>query len=302
MLCRNPFIKNGAAYGCGQCRPCRVNKRREWTHRLMLEAAQWQENCFLTLTYEDGQLPISATGYPTLNPLHLQLWLKRFRKMISPLRLRFYAVGEYGDQTERPHYHSAMFNCPTCKRGRTKKDVRTGRPLWYDCCEVCRAVGETWTHGDVDLGSLTTESAQYICGYTVKKLNKDHPKLRGREPEFARMSRRDGGIGVGFMDDVASVLLEHNLENMPDVPTSLRHGSRVMPLGRYLRRQLRKRVGMAENAPESTIEAVKEEMREVREAAFNNSESLKKAVIRAGDNRVLKMETRDKLWKKDKKL
>lgn len=302
MLCRNPFVKNGAAYGCGQCRPCRINKRREWTHRLMLEAAQWQENCFLTLTYEDGQLPISATGYPTLNPLHLQLWLKRYRKMISPLRLRFYAVGEYGDQTQRPHYHAAMFNSPMCQRGRTKKDVRTGRPLWRDCCVVCRAYGESWTHGDIDVGSLNTESAQYLCGYTVKKLNKDHPKLMGREPEFARMSRHNGGIGAGFMDEVASVLLTHNLENMSDVPASLRHGSRVMPLGRYLRRQLRKRIGMAENAPESTIEAVKEEMREVREAAFNNSESLKKAVIRAGDNRVLKMETRDKLWKKDKKL
>jgi hypothetical protein len=31
------------------------------------------------------------------------------RKKISPLKIRFFHCGEYGDKTRRPHYHALIF-------------------------------------------------------------------------------------------------------------------------------------------------------------------------------------------------
>lgn len=35
---------------CGQCIGCRIKYSRDWSLRIMLEAQQYQKNCFLTLT------------------------------------------------------------------------------------------------------------------------------------------------------------------------------------------------------------------------------------------------------------
>lgn len=303
MKCRNPYLKSGPQgsflYPCGQCKPCRINRRREWTHRIMLEKNLREDNCFVTLTYEDTHLVMSATGYPTLVPLHLQLWLKRFRVAIAPLKIRFYACGEYGDQTQRPHYHVVIFGMPMCMNGRTIRDARTNRPLWAKCCSQCRLVGETWGMGDVELGEVNVESAQYIAQYTTKKMTKaDDPRLYGREPEFARMSLKPG-IGADFMWEIASSLLKFDLdETQDDVPSSLRHGKRIMPLGRYLRRKLRVAVGKDENAPESTLAEAQARLQPMREAAFENSTSFKEEVMKAADQAVAQAENREKLWKK----
>lgn len=65
----------------------------------MLEAAQYEDNCFITLTYDDEHLPLGMS----LVPKDLQDFLKRFRSRIAPIKVRYYGVGEYGDQTQRPH-------------------------------------------------------------------------------------------------------------------------------------------------------------------------------------------------------
>lgn len=299
MMCRNPFVQNGRAYGCGQCMPCRVNKRREWSHRIMLEANLHADNTFLTLTYEDTQMPKSATGYPTLDPRDLELWLKRFRKAISPLKLRFYGVGEYGDESQRPHYHVALFGYPSCRRGRTLHG-RNGHKV---CCSQCELVYKTWGKGGVDLGSLEPNSAQYLAGYVTKKMtSKTDPRLNGRFPEFARQSRHPG-IGADFMHEIASTLLEFNLEDsQTDVPSALRHGSRLMPLGRYLRGKLREAVGKDKKAPQATLDEAKAALQAVQDAAFNNSERFADAIVKAADNKVRQLETRQKIFRQRKSL
>lgn len=261
----------------------------------MLESLLNEDNSFLTLTYEDTRIENSSTGFPTLNPTHLKNWLKRFRKEISPLKIRYYAVGEYGDQTQRPHYHVALFNYPTCRFGRTRHS-RVGHKV---CCAQCEMVYQTWGYGNIDLGGLSAESAAYVAGYVTKKMTSklDH-RLNGRYPEFARMSLKPG-IGGDFMHDVASSLMEFNLEDrMDDVPSSLRHGSRVLPLGRYLRRRLRKFMGWQEDAPQATLDQMAEELRSLRESAFDNSRSFKSEIIQAADNKVLQMETKNRIYKR----
>lgn len=245
MNCRKPYLAPGRkAYGCGQCLPCRINKKRIWTHRILLESTLREDNCFATLTYAPENEPAGGT----LRPEDVTKWLKRFRKEIEPIKIRYFIVGEYGDQTQRPHYHAIIFGYPRCDRGNTSPDRRG-----Y-CCPVCERVRRTWQHGHIYLGDVTSESASYVAGYVTKKLTSaDDERLQGRHPEYARMSLRPG-IGGDFIDEMASTILYHGLEAQKDVPNTLQHGKRKLPLGRYLTRRLRERVGRDPAAPKEVQE------------------------------------------------
>lgn len=218
----------------------------------MLEAYQHEKNAFVTLTYDDANLPADRS----LCPRDLQLYLKRLRKAVSPSRFRFYAVGEYGDQTNRPHYHVGFFGYPGCDNGRSV--YRLGRG---NCCYWCDLVRDTWGKGNIDVGELVPDSAQYLAGYVTKKMtSKDDPRLMGRHPEFARQSNRPG-IGAVAMQAVATVLLHYNRE---DVPLALAHGTKELPLGRYLRRKLREAMGKDVNCSPQELQEIAAEMQALR--------------------------------------
>lgn len=42
---------------CGQCIGCRLERSRQWAIRCAHEASLYEENCFITLTYRDEDLP-----------------------------------------------------------------------------------------------------------------------------------------------------------------------------------------------------------------------------------------------------
>jgi len=42
---------------CGQCIGCRLERSRQWAMRCIHEAQLHQNNCFITLTYDDEHLP-----------------------------------------------------------------------------------------------------------------------------------------------------------------------------------------------------------------------------------------------------
>lgn len=308
MKCRNPFIKAGRAHGCGQCMPCRFNWRRIWTHRIVLEALEHKDNCFLTLTYDEDNVPRSGSGAMTLDPEHTRNFLKRLRSQLwyaFKIRMRYFIVGEYGDDTWRPHYHLAVFGI-RCVRGRTLRRLESrSRPLWRECCPVCRMVGETWGFGDIDIGSLEVHSAQYLAGYVTKKMTRnDDPRLQGRHPEFTRKSLKPG-LGANHMHDVASVMLSLDLEaRSDDVPSSLQHGRRSLPLGRYLRSKLRTYIGREKNAPASELQRLELEMLPVRLDARNDKSdpSFKSHLVKAGDQEVINQETRAAIYKQRKHL
>lgn len=262
MICVKPYFTGGAAFGCGQCMPCRFNKRRLWAHRIQLEALNHAQSSFVTLTY-------ASDDVRSLVPRDLTLWLKRLRKHVVRSRVdhsehgrsafRYFAVGEYGDQTERPHYHAALFGFPSCSHA--------VRVVGEACpCPPCSAVRKTWGFGHVLVGSLTPHSAGYLAGYVTKKLTSaSDTRLHGRHPEFARMSLRPG-IGADAMWDVASVMMQYRLSK---VPTQLRHGSKLLPLGRYLRSKL---ASMMDAEVDASF--TDERLRLVRAYAFENSRSL----------------------------
>lgn len=296
MLCEQPISINGILAGCGQCLQCRINKQREWVHRLILEASLHDHNAFVTLTYSDEYLPRLADGKATLAPIDMTNFLKRLREKLKPSKIRYFYVGEYGDISQRPHYHMALFGYSSCEKGRSSFGRRG------TCCAQCDRILETWSKGIVDLGTLTPESAAYISGYVTKKMtSKDDNRLHGRHPEYSRMSRRPG-IGHDAMYDVASTLLTYGLESQTDVPVSLRHGRRSLPLGRYLRQNLRHLLGREKNAPKETLEKIKDDLQSLREIAFESSQSFSKTVVEQSKGKRLRVEAKRKLYRKEKKL
>lgn len=236
MKCAVPFTQGVAEFGCGQCMPCRLNRRRLWSARIMLEAQKHDFSYFVTLTYDKEHVPSDGS----VDPKELQMFLKRLRTAIAPNRVRFYGVGEYGDRRGRPHYHLALFGLPAGTVGRAKE-----------------LVDAAWKKGGVHVGGITTASAGYVASYTTKGWSKKSADgLKGRHPEFARMSLKPG-IGAVAIPDMGKVIsqgvdvITGEVYGKPDgdVPSQFIYDGQRLPLGRYLRGKLRESVGMAAQEP-----------------------------------------------------
>lgn len=234
MLCLKPYRIGITEFGCGRCDPCLINRKRLWTARMMLESYQHEASCFATFTFDEDHFPVDGS----LSIRDYQLLLKRLRARVG--KFRYYLVGEYGDVNWRPHYHAAIFGY------RPPDHVNPDRRRIVCHCAVC----ESWGLGNVYIGDLTPESAGYIVGYILKRMTNTKildPRLKGRYPEFARMSLKPG-IGAASVDVIADFLTsEHGskvvLENS-DVSGTVRLGGRIFPLGRYLKGLLREAIGM----------------------------------------------------------
>lgn len=142
---------------CGHCILCRNEQARQTAVRIYHESQSWIENCFATLTYSDANLPT----YGSLDYRHLQLFWKRLRKSIG--ELRYYAVGEYGDHTHRPHYHACIFGHAFIEDRVIIK--QTPHLLWES-----PLLTEIWGLGRVTIGALNFQTARYTASYVTKKL------------------------------------------------------------------------------------------------------------------------------------
>lgn len=285
MLCRKPFRIGNALVGCGQCIPCRVNRRRTWTVRQVLESWCHDENAFVTLTYAESELPEDRS----VRPRELRLFLGRFRERMRErdvTGIRFFGVGEYGDETGRPHYHLSLF----------------GVGPW--CSSI---VSDAWKKGFVYVGDFTRETAQYVAKYAVKRMTvRGDARLEGRAPEFMRCSRRPG-IGAPAMAIIAEQLhTDFGLDVLArgDVPMEVRAGKRRLPLGRFLRSKLREECGF----PEWMLDEIKENWQKeqapyvlaLQEAARNDASYPTVAAqhVKARLGAIRNVEARDKLTKK----
>lgn len=290
--CEKPFITTaGQAYGCGQCLPCRLKKRREWTHRILLERDLNKDNSFVTLTYDNKHHPKGGT----LVPADLRNWLKSFRKHIGALRVRYYAVGEYGEKSERPHYHLALFGWPSCAVYASPDYTRD----FCSGCPRCKPIAQTWGRGFISNKPLEPGSARYVARYVIKKMTRpDDHRLLGRHPEFARMSLKPG-IGAGALDYVVQTIIQYNLLQEGDVPVTLLHGGQQMPLGRYLRRKLRKALGRDEQAPQAVQDEINAIMLPLRLAARSDQEnpSVRYHLQKAAEGKLTQILTRNKIFK-----
>lgn len=252
----------------------------------MLEAQLHKSNVCMTLTYEDIFLPKDNS----VSVEHLQQFFKRLRHFS---KFRFYAVGEYGEQTLRPHYHVCVFNFPQCFRGKTDLSKK-----W--CCDTCERVKKDWGKGAIEIQPLSPEGAAYVAGYVTKKIEAA-PLPKELRPEFQRMSLRPG-LGYDVMHDVANVLNNLDMSDQIDVPMVLQHGRSKMPLGRYLRGKLRLMTGREDKCPPEILEQEREKLRPLREDSFANSKNFKTEVLKSTHGKRLNLLARTKIRKTGKSL
>lgn len=287
MLCKKPYMIGALPCGCGQCLPCRINRRRLWVHRMVLESAMHVGSCFVTLTYDEKNLPNGGN----LEPTHSQKWLKRLRKELSPEKIRYFLVGEYGDESQRPHYHAAIFGLD---------------PIHTQSFDsTSELINKTWGKGHTMVGTLTMESASYIAGYVTKKLtNKNDPyvskKLAGRNPEFARMSlggrTKSGGIGALAVGNIAaaygdSAALDSIVDNF-DVGSTLLHGRARYPLGRYLKSKLRKALGYGEKLCTDAFLAAQLKMQVLQKMDAEAAAKINQNVFDIQKQKILNLESK----------
>lgn len=202
MTLREPLVC-GATFmrlPCGGCIGCRVSRAREWALRCQLELSSHERSRWGTLTYDDEHLP------PTLRKAHLSGFIKRLRARGE--RVRFFASGEYGERTQRPHYHPILFGL--------RDD---------SLVQAC------WPFGYASLYPVTPASISYVAGYCAKKVgwklesgervDYETGEVYEWQAPFLLMSRRPG-IGAAARK----------------FPASWRrfavHGGSPMPVPRYL--------------------------------------------------------------------
>lgn len=179
---------------CGQCVGCRLERSRQWAVRCMHEASLYDENSFITLTYNDEFLPQGGT----LVKSHFQYFMKRLRKSIAPRRVRYYHCGEYGENLGRPHYHGLLFNYDFKDKkffsGKEENRIFTSDEL-----------SRLWPFGFSVIGQLTFASANYVARYVMKKItgNKSKDFYGEKLPEYSTMSRRPG-IGSRWLSTYMS--------------------------------------------------------------------------------------------------
>lgn len=171
---------------CGKCISCASYRASQWSIRAYHEAQLHEKNCFITLTYDDENLPSDGK----VNPQHLSQFWRDLRHSLPPRSIRYLACGEYGERTHRPHYHALIFGADF--RG-DSKPLREG---FY----TSPSVEAKWGHGLVDISSVTMATCCYVAGYVQKKIN--------NPDTFFRQSLKPG-IGHGWLDKYEDEIRAH---------------------------------------------------------------------------------------------
>lgn len=182
--CITPFAKDGMQLPCGKCPPCKSRRASSWSFRLMQHDRIAHSAIFLTLTYDDKHIKRTPKNYKTIRKRCLQLYFKRVRKLLKRTDLKYYACGEYGSKTYRPHYHAIIFNAN------------------YDALEKawicnsneygCGNSGCGNPIGQIKFGTVSHASVGYTLKYMQKQGKIPMHKNDDRTPEFALMSKKLG--------------------------------------------------------------------------------------------------------------
>ncbi len=204
--CQTPFHKKmelvkGVETGympfpCGKCPACVRRRVSGWAFRLNKQSEQSNSAHFVTLTYNDEHIKKTKNGFETLVKKDVQDFFKRLRKLTKQ-KISYYAVGEYGDTGERPHYHIILFNANP------------------------KIVENAWKLNDITLGNVHFgDVGDASVGYTLKYISKDKkiPQFNGddRQKEFALMSK---GLGAGYLtENMIKWHTKGNIENKVYLP------------------------------------------------------------------------------------
>lgn len=207
---RHDIVKS-LSLPCGQCVGCRLERSRQWAIRCMHESQMHEQNCFITLTYDDAHLPSDRS----LHYRDFQLFIKRLRKRYPGRRIRYYMAGEYGENFGRPHWHACIFGLDFDDKKLWQRT--SANSLLYRSKEL----ELLWPFGYSSIGDVTFESAAYVARYIMKKvtgknavkhyeeIDPDTGEITNRTPEFTKMSLKPG-IGYEWYKQYTSDVYPHD--------------------------------------------------------------------------------------------
>lgn len=207
---RGAEIDRPVAIPCGQCIGCRIERSRQWALRCVHESKLYDSNCFITLTFNDANLPVDMS----LDHTHWQLFMKRLKSFIrrkygSAMAdgIRFYMCGEYGERFGRPHYHACLFNFDFPDKVYKRVNALGDKLYTSAILDKCWKFADP---GMCEIGSVSFDSAAYVARYIMKKVTGSDAEsyywfvdaegvVHDRKPEYTNMSRSPG-IGKGWFD------------------------------------------------------------------------------------------------------
>lgn len=176
---------------CSRCWNCLTRRADAWAFRIMQERKRATSAHFITLTYDTEHVPINQeTMTFTLDKKAIPGYMKRLRKLhtqaykhinknkwkIQPLK--YYAVGEYGENFERPHYHIILFNA-----------IKELIPLSWSIN------GKMLGLVDIGKKGVTAGGARYLCQYMLTGLDQN---FDNRQKPFSLMSK---GLGNNYITE-----------------------------------------------------------------------------------------------------
>lgn len=203
----------GQVVKCGKCYACRYNKTQMWIDRIEMEQKGYPRSpVFVTLTYRDDSIPKNDSGDPILSLRHMQLFFKSLRKELSPHKIRYIYLGEYGGQTVRPHYHIILF----------------GRPGGIS--DFRSLIQKHWHHGFALTTAITAKRTAYVASFHINSWQSPP----GRPRPFVQYSRNPG-IGYSYLEEFANSNL--HLQRDPDL-NYVRLSGQKRPLPRYILQKL----------------------------------------------------------------
>ena len=197
---RDKISNEWMALPCGKCPGCMKRRSSGWSFRLVKEGERAETALFVTLTYNTKYVPLTKSGYMSLNKRHIQLYMKRLRKL-SDKRLKYYVCGEYGSIRSRPHYHMIIFNADAEKVEHAWSQYQAG--LGYV------------PFGDIFIGEVNEASIGYTLKYMQKPGKIPMHKNDDRVKEFSLMSK---GLGANYITDNMSQWHKNDLLNRMYVP------------------------------------------------------------------------------------
>jgi len=221
-MCIAPLRLPDRTVKCGQCKECLEAKAKEWSIRLNQELKYSKTGYFLTLTYNEENLPLAVdeeTGEcnSTFNKKDVQKFLMRLRKensKHSSTPLRYYCTAEYGGRTGRAHYHMLLFNLSP--RITSYDPFAKNRRAQFD-----PDIARIWKKGQVMTGIVEGGSINYVTNYMLTKNIDVQP---GQMKPFTLMSK---GIGSKYVDknkdwhnfhEIYKVNSPRPLEKRPNMP------------------------------------------------------------------------------------
>lgn len=212
MKCPYPVVIKHEKLGkyievpCGKCIICQRNLVADWAFRLRYEAESSKSVFFVRLSYDNEHLPTN-NGYPTLQIADLQKFFKKLRK--TGLQFRYFAVGEYGGQFGRPHYHVLFF-----------------LPKKMEWLPMRNLIYEKWFNQNIHVQSARdlVRLAHYTGKYCFKNDNRISKEYQERP--FRTMSRKPI-LGYRYLEKFGKEHLKKtdyrflSFESKPDKPIRL---------------------------------------------------------------------------------